>query len=275
MPEAIAEIVARALAEDVGAGDLTAALIPETQQARAWILCRETAVLCGADYATETFRQVEPMIHIAWTVWDGDRLQPDQRFAQLEGPARGLLTAERVALNFLQTLSATATITQRFVKMTQGTHAVILDTRKTLPGLRQAQKYAVTCGGGMNHRMGLFDAILIKDNHIAAAGSLMRAVGLAREFHPGIPIEVEVEDISQLEQALSTSAERVLLDNFTLDDVRRAVALSAGRAKLEVSGGITLDHVRALAETGVDYLSIGALTKHIQAVDLSMQVEPL
>ncbi len=272
-PVEIAQEVRRALAEDVGTGDLSAALIPPETAARAVVIAREPAVLCGTAWFDEVFRQVDGRVEIAWQAGDGEAVGRDQILCTLRGPARAILTGERTALNFLQLLSGTATRARRYVEAVAGTGAVILDTRKTLPGLRRAQKYAVTCGGARNHRLGLYDGILIKENHIAAAGSLAAAVRSARAAAPpGLLVEVEVEDLAQLEAALDAGAERILLDNFTLPALRAAVARARGRAELEASGGITLDNARAVAETGVDYLSVGDLTKNVHAVDLSLRI---
>ncbi|HEX7044178.1 MAG TPA: carboxylating nicotinate-nucleotide diphosphorylase [Burkholderiales bacterium] len=268
----IAETVRRALAEDIGPGDLTAGLIPETAHARARLITREKAILCGTAWFDEVFRQLDARIRIAWEAADGDAVRPNQLLCRLEGPARPILTGERSALNFLQLLSGTATAARRYVEAVAGTGAVILDTRKTLPGLRLAQKYAVRCGGAENHRIGLYDGILIKENHIAAAGSIAAAVRAARARAPaGVFIEVEVENLAQLREALAAGAERVLLDNFAPEDIRAAVQEARGRAKLEVSGGVTLATIRALAENGVDYISIGDITKNVRAVDLSLR----
>lgn len=268
----VAETVRRALAEDIGTGDLTSALIPADQISHAHVITREAAVLCGTAWFDEVFRQIDPHIHFAWEAQDGDAICANQILCGIEGPARGILTGERTALNFLQTLSGTATLTRRYVDAVVGTRSTILDTRKTLPGLRHAQKYAVRCGGGQNHRIGLYDGILIKVNHIVAAGSLSAALSKAKAAAPvGVWVEVEVENLKELREALAAGAERILLDNFGLEDIRVAVAETRGRAKLEVSGGVTIDTVRAIADTGVDYISIGGLTKHVQAVDLSMR----
>jgi len=269
--EDILSRVIQALDEDVGSGDLTAALVPENAQARAQVVTRETAVLCGTDWFDAVFAQLDPSVHVTWTAQDGDPVRADQLLCTVEGPARSVLTGERAALNFLQTLSGTATLARRYADAIAGTGCRVLDTRKTVPGLRMAQKYAVRCGGGHNHRMGLYDGILIKENHIAAAGSIAAAVGTARAHAGTVPVEVEVENLIQLEEALAAGADIVLLDNFTPDLLRQAVAITAGRAKLEASGGITLDNIRAMAETGVDYISVGALTKDVRAVDLSMR----
>ena len=274
-PADLSETVRRALAEDVGSGDLTAALVPETETARARLITREDAILCGTPWFDEVFRQLDQRIHVDWTARDGDAIHAEQVLCRLRGPARGLLTGERTALNFLQTLSGTATAARRYVDAVKGTAAVILDTRKTLPGLRRAQKYAVRCGGAQNHRVGLYDGILIKENHIAAAGSIAGAVrSAAATAPPHAFVEIEVENLAQLREALDAGAERILLDNFTLADIRRAVAEARGRAKLEVSGGVTLATLRALAETGVDYISTGDITKNLRAVDMSLRFEP-
>src|SRR6185436_7106112 len=241
---------------------------------RARLLPREEAVLCGTAWADEVFRQIDERVRVRWEARDGDWLQPNQTLCIIEGPARGILTGERTALNFVQTLCATATAAKRYADAVRGTRAAILDTRKTLPGLRQAQKYAVRCGGGQNHRVGLYDGILIKENHIAAAGSITAAVHTAKRAAPKeVFVEVEVENITELSEAITAGAERILLDNFSLEQIRAAVAETRGRAKLEVSGGVTLETLRTLSDTGVDYISIGSLTKHLRAVDLSLRVE--
>ena len=263
--------VALALAEDVGGGDLTAALIPEGAQAEATVISREHAVLCGAAWFDAVFRQLDPRIHTEWRAADGDRIEPDQLLCTLRGPARALLTGERTALNFLQALSGTATLARRYADAVAGTGATILDTRKTLPGLRLAQKYAVRCGGCQNHRIGLFDAVLIKENHIMAAGSITNAIATARRLHPGVTVEVEVENLAELEEALAARPDIVMLDNFDLATLAEAVRIMAKRVKLEASGNVNFDTVRAIAETGVDYISIGGLTKDVRAVDLSMR----
>ncbi len=273
-PADIADTARRALAEDVGAGDLTANLIPDATTARAQVIARESAVLCGTAWFDEVFRQLDRKVRVDWNARDGEPVRENQVLCTLAGPARAILTGERTALNFLQTLSGTATATRRYVETIRGTKAVVLDTRKTLPGLRTAQKYAVRAGGGQNHRMGLYDAILIKENHIAAAGSVSAAVAAARRGAPaGTAVEVEVEDLAQLNEALAAGADRILLDNFSLKRLREAVQAAAGRARLEASGGITLENIRAVAETGVDCISIGALTKHVRAVDLSLRMD--
>ncbi len=267
--------VALALAEDVGGGDLTAALIPETAQAEATVVSREDAVLCGTAWFDAVFRQLDPRVDIDWQVADGERVQPDQPLCTLRGPARALLTGERTALNFLQALSGTATLARRFADTVAGTGAVILDTRKTLPGLRLAQKYAVRCGGCRNHRIGLFDAVLIKENHIMAAGSIRNAIAAARRLHPGVTVEVEVENLAELEEALAARPDIVMLDNFDLAALVEAVSITARRVKLEASGNVNFDTVRKIAETGVDYISIGGLTKDVRAIDLSMRFRAL
>ena len=272
LQSSIQDQVRRALAEDVGDGDITAALIPADRQAQATIISREPAILCGTAWADEVFRQVDPQIKIEWLAADGDRLIPNQPFCRMSGPARGLLTGERCALNFIQTLSATATRSQHFADLVEGTGVKLLDTRKTLPGLRLAQKYAVTCGGCHNHRIGLFDAFLIKENHIAACGGINAAVAQARVISPGKPVEVEVESLDELRQALEAGADIIMLDELSNEDMRTAVQITAGKAKLEASGGINESTLRAVAETGVDYISIGSLTKDVKAVDLSMRL---
>lgn len=270
--EYVQNTVRRALHEDIGSGDLTAALIPETKLAHAHLLTREDAVLCGTAWVDAVFRLLDARILPRWTARDGDAIAANQVLCRLEGPARGLLTGERTALNFVQLLSATATATRRYVDAVRGTPAIILDTRKTLPGLRLDQKYAVRCGGAQNHRIGLYDGILIKENHIATAGSIEAAVRAAQAAASGnVFIEVEVENLDQLDEALNAGATRILLDNFSHDDIRHAVGATRGRAKLEVSGGVTLETIRALAETGVDYISVGDITKNVRAVDLSMR----
>jgi nicotinate-nucleotide pyrophosphorylase (carboxylating) len=260
-----------ALAEDVGDGDRTAGLVPVDAVAHAEVIAREPAILCGGAWFAEVFRQTSSKVDIRWLRSEGDALAVSERVCTVEGPARGLLTGERTALNFLQTLSGTATAAAAYVAKIAGTGARILDTRKTLPGLRLAQKYAVTCGGAANHRIGLYDAILIKENHITAAGSVARALQQAATVAGGVPIEIEVESLGQLREALEHGAQRVLLDNFDLTALREAVALTAGRARLEASGGVNLETVRGIAETGVDDISVGNLTKHVRAVDFSMR----
>ncbi len=271
LPDDIAVTVSRALEEDVGTGDLTAALIPAGNQARGHIIAREPGVLCGRAWAEEAFRQVDDRIRVEWAMQDGARVEGDQVLCRLSGPSRGILTAERTALNFLQTLSGTATLARHYADIVAGTSAMVIDTRKTLPGLRRAQKYAVVTGGCGNHRMGLYDFILIKENHIASAGGVPAALDAARAQKAGVPIEIEVETLAQLEEALQAGAERVLLDNFDLKGLREAVNVNAGRAKLEASGNVSFETLRVVAETGVDYISVGALTKHLQALDLSLR----
>lgn len=264
--------VRRALLEDVGSGDITAQLIPAERLAKATIISRDAAVIAGTAWVDAVFRQLDPRVAVHWQVTDGDRVSPNQALFHLEGPARSLLTGERSALNFLQMLSGVATRAQYFADMVAGTQVKLLDTRKTLPGLRMAQKYAVTCGGCHNHRIGLYDAFLIKENHIAACGGIAQAVEAAHRIAPGKPVEVEVESLGELQQALDAGADIIMLDELSLDDMREAVRLTAGRASLEASGGINDDTLRVIAETGVDYISIGAMTKDVKAVDLSMRL---
>ncbi|MDO6592989.1 carboxylating nicotinate-nucleotide diphosphorylase [Neptuniibacter sp. 1_MG-2023] len=268
----IPDAVTYALSEDIGNGDITAQLIPEEQTATARIISRQEAVICGVDWVNEVFKQVDPNLTLEWQVDDGDLVQRDQVLFYAKGSARNLLTAERAALNFLQTLSGTATISKFYADKVIGTHVKLLDTRKTLPGLRFAQKYAVTCGGCFNHRIGLFDAFLIKENHIMACGGIKEAIQTAQNNEPDKPVEIEVESMAELKQALDAGADIVMLDNFSLDEMCKAVELTKGKAKLEASGNITDKTLRPIAETGVDYISIGALTKHCQAVDLSMRL---
>lgn len=272
LPTDISQTVKVALAEDIGDGDKTAALLePNTVTAK--VISRESAILCGCAWFDEVFRQLDAQVSIQWHYRDGDNLDSGTELCELHGPVTSILTGERTALNFLQTLSATATLTYQYVQAVSGTKARILDTRKTIPGLRTAQKYAVTCGGGMNHRMGLFDAILIKENHIAAAGSIRKAVHKAREQSPNLFVEIEVENIEELEQALDSGPDRILLDNFSIDQLKSAVSLNSGCNQLEASGNITLDNIKETASTGVDYVSIGSLTKNIQAIDLSLLID--
>ncbi|MHB8346774.1 MAG: carboxylating nicotinate-nucleotide diphosphorylase [Acidiferrobacterales bacterium] len=275
-PRDIADDVRRALREDLGAGDLTAALIGAQTLATARVISRESAVLCGVPWFEEVFRQLDAQIRVSWKFADGDRVELNQVLCQLHGRARPILSGERTALNFLQLLSGTATLTRHFVDAIQGTDARILDTRKTIPGLRFAQKYAVRCGGGSNHRMGLYDAVLIKENHILAAGSIGAAVQNARALAPpDTPVEIEVETLQQLREALAAGTQRLLLDNFDVAGLRAAVQETRGRARLEASGGVTLQSVRAIAETGVDDISIGNLTKSPRSIDLSMRFDEL
>lgn len=273
-PELVASDVRRALDEDLGTGDLTAALLPETP-VKAGVVCREAGILAGSEWFERCFRVLDEGLEIEWLRDDGEPITAGQTLCLLHGNARAIVSAERSALNFLQTLSGTATATRRYVDAVQDTGARILDTRKTLPGLRRAQKYAVTCGGGHNHRIGLYDAILIKENHIAACGSISTAVKRARALGRGAWIEVEVETMNELHEALEAGVERVMLDNFALDQLPEAVAINAGRARLEASGSIELDSLRAIAQTGVDDISIGALTKHLHALDLSLRIDSL
>jgi nicotinate-nucleotide pyrophosphorylase (carboxylating) len=265
-----------ALREDIGSGDVTAVLVPAAQQVRGRLVTREDAILCGRPWAEAIFTRLDPQVRMTWRAADGEPVTAGAVVFEIAGPARAILTGERTALNFLQLLSATATVTRRFVDAVAGTECRILDTRKTLPGLRSAQKYAVRCGGGDNHRMGLYDRVLIKENHIAAAGSIAGAIATARRTAPGIAVEVEVESLAELEQALAAAPDIIMLDDFSLEDMRAAVARNraAGRrARLEASGSVALEAVRAIAETGVDYVSVGSLTKHVHAIDLSMRLE--
>lgn len=267
--------VRAALAEDVGSGDLTAPLIPSGKRVRATVVCRQETVLCGQPWFEASLRHVDPSAKVSWAVQEGADVPADMRVCSVDAEARALLAAERVALNFLQTLSGVATATRRYVKAIAGTRARIVDTRKTLPGLRLAQKYAVRIGGGSNHRIGLYDAMLIKENHIAAAGGIRQAITQARTLkNKGDWIQVEVESLDQLREALDAGAAMILLDNMTVDQMREAVRISAGRAELEASGGIALENARAIAETGVDRMSVGSLTKDLKAADFSMRFEP-
>ncbi|WP_018983216.1 carboxylating nicotinate-nucleotide diphosphorylase [Salinimonas chungwhensis] len=269
--------VAAALREDLGGqvtadNDITANLIAPDTQATATIITREPATICGVQWVNETFRQIDSRLVVDWQVSDGDEVRPDATLVTISGTARSILTAERTALNFLQTLSGTATVTRRYTQLLAGSGTKILDTRKTLPGLRLAQKYAVKCGGGENHRIGLFDAYLIKENHIYACGSIASAVSTAKSTHPDKPVEVEVENMDELQQALDAGADIIMLDNFTNEQIQRAVSLNQGKSKLEVSGNITDERLSSLATLGVDFISSGALTKHVQAIDLSLRV---
>jgi nicotinate-nucleotide pyrophosphorylase (carboxylating) len=276
VPADLPQQVARALAEDIGAGDLTAALIPADRTGRATVITREAAVICGVPYVNATFGAIEPQVRIDWQVAEGERVKANQPLFNVEGPARALLTGERTALNFLQLLSGTATAANAYAVLLEGTKCRLLDTRKTIPGLRTAQKYAVRVGGGQNHRMGLFDGILIKENHIMAAGSIAKAVAEARRSGGQVPVEVEVETLSELQQAIAAGADIALLDEFSLQSMREAVAVnSAAKSplKLEASGGISSSTIREIAETGVDYISVGSITKHLHAIDLSMRFE--
>jgi nicotinate-nucleotide pyrophosphorylase (carboxylating) len=276
VPADLPQQVAAALAEDIRGGDLTAALISPEKNGRATVITREAAILCGIPYVEATFRQVDRRVSFNWRVDEGEPVSANQILFSVDGPARALLTGERTALNFLQFLSGTATAAHAFAQLLEGTRCRLLDTRKTIPGLRTAQKYAVRVGGGHNHRMGLFDGILIKENHIAAAGAIALAVAAAKRNAAKVPVEVEVEDLAQLQAAIDAGADIAMLDNFSLEAMRAGVALNA-RAKhplkIEASGGITLETIRAIAETGVDFISVGSITKHVRAVDLSMRFE--
>ncbi|MDJ0805314.1 MAG: carboxylating nicotinate-nucleotide diphosphorylase [Gammaproteobacteria bacterium] len=264
--------IREALTEDLGPGDLTASLIDASEISKVEVTCRERAILCGVAWFDEVFRQLDPGVEIAWHGHDGDPVEPGQLVCSLEGNTRALLSGERTALNYLQTLSGTATRARSYADKVSGTTAKVLDTRKTLPGLRVQQKYAVSCGGCVNHRMGLYDAILIKENHILAAGSIAAALAAAQALLPKVDcIEIEVESLVELQEALNAGAKRVLLDNFSLDQLREAVRRNAGKALLEASGGIDLETIRSVAETGVDYISVGNLTKDVTAIDLSMR----
>jgi nicotinate-nucleotide pyrophosphorylase (carboxylating) len=267
----IEETVNAALTEDIGSGDVTSSIIPEDEVSLANVISREPAIICGIDWFEEVFNQLDPNVFIDWEVDDGDEVEANQQLCTLSGPTRSLLTGERTALNFLQTLSGTATLTRRYVDAIKNTQAKLLDTRKTIPGLRLAQKYAVICGGGFNHRIGLFDAILIKENHIHAAGGIAQAIAAARFNNPYMAVEIEVENIDQLQQAIAAHIERVLLDNFDLKLLREAVAITNKQLELEASGGVNLDTIQAIAQTGVDFISCGALTKDVMAIDLSMR----
>ena len=269
--EIIARQVRTALEEDLGPGDLTAQLIPTETLAEASLITREEAVICGRPWFDEVFAQLDSGVVVAWELAEGDRVTPGQVLCRLSGRARAILSGERTALNYLQTLSGTASLARRYAEAVAGTGARVLDTRKTLPGLRLPQKYAVRCGGGHNHRIGLFDAILIKENHIAAAGSITAALEAARSAAPGVDIEVEVENLEELREALAAGAKHILLDNFTLDGLREAVGLSAGAARLEASGGVNPSNIREIALTGVNDISVGGLTKDVRAIDLSMR----
>lgn len=271
----IADNVRAALAEDIGTGDITAQLVPAAQYARGHVITREDCVVAGAPWVDEVFRQLDRRVQLVWQVREGDRVRANAVLFRIEGPARALLSGERAALNFLQTLSGTATTARHFAALVAHTRVQLLDTRKTLPGLRMAQKYAVSIGGGHNHRLGLWDAFLIKENHIAACGSIAAAIAAARRHAPGKTVEIEVENLAELEQALAAGADIIMLDDFSVVDIRASVATNAGRAKLEVSGGVNAHTLVALAETGVDYISMGSLTKHVRAVDLSMRLESL
>jgi nicotinate-nucleotide pyrophosphorylase (carboxylating) len=278
LPPDLSDQVARALAEDIGAGDVSAALIPATTLARATLITREEMLLCGSQWLAETFRQIDPLVTVDWCAREGEFVAANTTLCVLSGPARAILTGERCALNFLQTLSGTATTTRRYAQAVAGTQCRILDTRKTLPGLRLAQKYAVRCGGGQNHRLGLYDRVLIKENHIVAAGSIPAAIQTARRNNPGIEVEVEVETLAEFEVALAETPDYIMLDEFSLDDMRRAVRqrdAAGSKSLIEASGGVDLDTLAKIAATGVDFVSIGALTKHVRAIDLSLRFQPL
>ena len=266
-------IVKLALDEDIGSGDITAGLVGSNEQASATVITREAGILCGTQFVDAVFTSVDHDVKVVWKKADGDTLAPNDVLFTLEGNARSILTGERAALNFLQMLSGTASYSASLASLVEGTKTKLLDTRKTIPGFRNAQKYAVTCGGCFNHRIGLFDAFLIKENHIAACGGIQQAVEHARQNAPGKPVEVEVENLDELEQALTAGADRIMLDNFTLEDMRKAVAVTAGKAELEASGNVTEETLRGIAETGVDFISIGALTKVVIPLDLSMRLD--
>lgn len=269
--KSVDEVAYHALHEDLGDGDLTANLLPEDLRSKARLITREDAVLCGTCWFDSVFRQLDENVKIQWHAKDGDDIIENQELCTLEGSARALLTGERTAMNFIQTLSGTATIAREYATALEGTSTKLLDTRKTIPGLREAQKYAVRTGGGYNHRMGLFDGILLKENHIAAAGSITNAVTAAKERHPEIPVEIEVETMKELREAIDANSDIIMLDNFSFEKMREAVVLTDGRSKLEASGGFDLESLRQTAKTGMDYISVGALTKHVRALDLSMR----
>lgn len=273
LPTDLVDTVKFALNEDIGSGDVTADLIPELAYAKATVICREDAVLCGTAWFDEVFQQIDSSVVVQWQYQDGDQVKANDVLCTLSGKARSLLTGERAALNFLQSLSATATQTNSYVKLIEHTSCRILDTRKTLPMLRNAQKYAVTCGGGTNHRIGLYDRVLIKENHIMAAGSIANAVTQAKQLHPDVLVEVETENLDELSQAIAAKADIVMLDNYSLDDMRIAVQQVNGAIPLEASGGVNKETVVAIAETGVDFISVGEITKHVRAIDLSMRFQ--
>ena len=268
----IEESVITALAEDIGSGDVTAKLIPEDEFSLASVISRESAIICGIDWFEEVFAQLDSQVFIEWDVDDGDRVEAGQQLCSLSGSTRSLLTGERTALNFLQTLSGTASIADEYASAVKGTGVKVLDTRKTIPGLRIAQKYAVSCGGCFNHRVGLYDAVLIKENHILAAGSISEAVESARFHNPELTIEVEVENLDELQQAIDAKVNRIMLDNFELDLLKQAVKINNNQTELEASGNITLETIRVISETGVDFISTGSLTKNIKSLDLSMRL---
>jgi nicotinate-nucleotide pyrophosphorylase (carboxylating) len=276
VPKDLPQQIERALEEDIGSGDLTAALIPASVNGHASTITRESAIICGIPYVDAAFARIDPRVHIDWMIAEGDAVAANRILFRMAGPARALLTGERTALNFLQLLSGTATAAHAYVELLEGTACRLLDTRKTLPGLRSAQKYAVRVGGGQNYRMGLFDGILIKENHIMAAGSIARAVAAAKSTGTTVPVEVEVENLDELQQAIAAGADIAMLDDFSLDALIEAVTVNRGArrpVKIEASGGVTLDTIRKIAQTGVDFISVGSITKHVRAVDLSMRFE--
>ena len=270
LPTDLALIVNLALQEDIGDGDITSLLIADNLQAKAHILCREEAILCGIAWVEETYRNIDSRLQIQWNFKDGDSLKKDAQVAEIVGNARAILTGERTALNFLQTLSGTATITKQYTERLKGTSVILLDTRKTLPGMRNAQKYAVRVAGGSNHRKGLYDAYLVKENHIQSCGNISNAIATARKINPNKVLEVEVQNLEQLSEAISAKPDIIMLDNFELQDIRKAVTINPGSAKLEVSGNINQESLVNVAKTGVDYISVGALTKHCRAIDFSL-----
>ena len=270
LPTDLALIVNLALKEDIGDGDITSLLIADNLQAKAHILCREEAILCGIAWVEETYRNIDSRLQIQWNFKDGDSLKKDAQVAEIVGNARAILTGERTALNFLQTLSGTATITKQYTERLKGTSVILLDTRKTLPGMRNAQKYAVRVAGGSNHRKGLYDAYLVKENHIQSCGNISNAIATARKINPNKVLEVEVQNLEQLNEAISAKPDIIMLDNFKLQDIRKAVTINSGNAKLEVSGNINQESLVNVAKTGVDYISVGALTKHCRAIDFSL-----
>ncbi|MFL2873181.1 MAG: carboxylating nicotinate-nucleotide diphosphorylase [Pseudohongiellaceae bacterium] len=270
LPTDLALIVNLALQEDIGDGDITSLLIADNLQAKAHILCREEAILCGIAWVEETYRNIDSRVQIQWNFKDGDSLKKDAQVAEIVGNARAILSGERTALNFLQTLSGTATITKQYTERLKGTSVILLDTRKTLPGMRNAQKYAVRVAGGSNHRKGLYDAYLVKENHIQSCGNISNAISTARKINPNKVLEVEVQNLEQLSEAISAKPDIIMLDNFKLQDIRKAVTINPGNAKLEVSGNINQESLVNVAKTGVDYISVGALTKHCRAIDFSL-----
>ena len=270
LPTDLDLIVNLALQEDIGDGDITSLLIADNLQAKAHILCSEEAILCGIAWVEETYRNIDSRVQIQWNFKDGDSLKKDAQVAEIVGNARAILTGERTALNFLQTLSGTATITKQYTERLKGTSVILLDTRKTLPGMRNAQKYAVRVAGGSNHRKGLYDAYLVKENHIQSCGNISNAIATARKINPNKVLEVEVQNLEQLSEAISAKPDIIMLDNFKLQDIRKAVTINPGNAKLEVSGNINQESLVNVAKTGVDYISVGALTKHCRAIDFSL-----